>query len=239
MPRSYWSVKKYGSRWYSSPASSRLRAATLPCSIAVSQCSTRIRRPRTGCWWLATSPAAQTRGSLVRSVASVSTPLSTARPARSARPVAGLDADPHDEQVALDDRAVAQRQAYAAIRRRRDVLDLGVEPEVHAVRAMQVGEDLRDPGTDHPEQRQRGRLDHGHRAAGRRGGGGHLEPDPAGPDDDDPAALDQRGAQGTAVVEGAQVGDRRAAVVRGVEPARGGAGGDQEPVEPVRPGRAW
>ena len=47
MPRSYWSVKKYGARSYATSSPSMLRAATLPCSIALSQCSTRTRCPST------------------------------------------------------------------------------------------------------------------------------------------------------------------------------------------------
>ena len=39
-----------------------------------------------------------------------------------------------------------------------DLLDLDAEPQVDAVLAVQVGEDLGDLGAEHPQQRQLGRL---------------------------------------------------------------------------------
>ena len=44
-------------------------------------------------------------------------------------------------------------------------VDGGAEPEVDAVLAVQVGEDRRDLGAEHPQQRQLERLHHGHLGA--------------------------------------------------------------------------
>ena len=65
MPRSYWSVKKYGWRSYAASSPSIARAACRPWWIALSQCSTRTR-PSVGWSWRATSPRPRRRPCLPR-----------------------------------------------------------------------------------------------------------------------------------------------------------------------------
>ena len=83
-------------------------------------------------------------------------------------------------------------------------------------------------GAHHAQQRLRLRLDDGDLAADRAGSGGHLEADPPGPDDDHGRLLLERRAQGRTVVEGAQVGHPRAALVGRREATRFGAGRQEQ-----------
>jgi len=58
------------------------------------------------------------------------------------------------------------------------------EVEGHPVVAVQLGEDGGDLVTEHPAQREGVHLDHLHLGPVPAGGGGHLQADPAGADDD-------------------------------------------------------
>ena len=107
-------------------------------------------------------------------------PLSTASPASRAEPVVGDGADAHDHQVG--GQLVAVGEAHGAVGGR---LDARAEPQVDAVAAVELGELRPELGTEHPEQRLLGRVDDGDVRAGQPGGGGHLEADPAGTDDQD------------------------------------------------------
>ena len=101
-----------------------------------------------------------------------------------------------------------------------------------------LGEDRGDLRTEDPQQRLVERLDQGHLGIGVACGGGDLEADPATADDADPGAGGQRGLDAAGVLHGAQVDDRRAALVGHPEVARARAGGEHEVVvrRPVGPG---
>lgn len=60
----------------------------------------------------------------------------------------------------------------------------GVEVQVDAVLAVQVGEDARHVLADGADEREWVALDDGHRATGLPRGGGDLEADPPGTDDE-------------------------------------------------------
>ena len=104
----------------------------------------------------------------------------------------------------------------------------GVEVQVDAVLAVQVGEDARHVLTDRAHEGKGGALDHGDRATCRPGGRRDLEADPAGTDDEQAAAevlLELLG-----LLDGAQVGDRHTRLVGHRQVPRGGAGGDEQVV---------
>lgn len=73
-------------------------------------------------------------------------------------------------------------------------------PQRDAVLAVQVGEDLRHPGAEDPQQRQLGLLQHGDLGAARAGRRGGLQADPARADDD-LRGVAELGPQVVAVVE--------------------------------------
>ena len=84
-------------------------------------------------------------GSEVRSPASTAMPLPISRPAASASWVFGRDADADDHRVGLDLAAVGQPYPAGPAAAPVISLDLDAEPQVDAVLAVQVGEDLRRP----------------------------------------------------------------------------------------------
>jgi hypothetical protein len=69
------------------------------------------------------------------------------------------------------------------------VFDLRAEPELDAVRAMQIREHLCQPAAQDALQGERGGLQHSDRGAAFAGGGGDLQADPAGADDHQPGAV--------------------------------------------------
>src|SRR5690349_9514880 len=149
------------------------RAAAGPPFRALAQCSTRTRRPSSGWKEFATSPAAKMSGSEVRSASSVSTPLPVSRPARAASSVVGGRADADDQDVGGDFGA-AGRDDHAGAELDRPL----AEPELHAVRPVQLGENGTELGAKLVVQRARLRLEHGDSALGRTGGRGGLQADP-------------------------------------------------------------
>ena len=204
------------------------RAAAGPWCSALSQCSTRSR-PKPGWRWLATSPAAKMPGALVSSRPSTSTPFSTASPAASASPVRGAAPTP----------TTTTSQAIVAPSCGRDALDpavalegrhAGLHPQVDAVVAMQVAVDRADLVPEHALERHRLGRDDGDVQAALPGRGGDLRPDPAGADDDQPAARVEALAQRVAVGERPQQWTPVEVGAGEVQPPRLGAGGQQQPV---------
>ncbi len=88
-PVSNSSPKKNDTSSNASRSPSMLRAARRPCLTALSQCSTRRRQPNTVSVKLATSPAANTCGSLLCRQASTTTPSSSASPLPCRNPTSG------------------------------------------------------------------------------------------------------------------------------------------------------
>ena len=78
--------------------------------------------------------------------------------------------------------------------------------QIHAVRFVQRREVRSDQGTENVAERDVQRLEDGDATSEPCARGGHLGPDEAGADDDDPGLVDRGdgGAQGERVVEGAQ-----------------------------------
>jgi hypothetical protein len=156
----------------------------------------------------------------------VATPLSTVSPAASASSVAGADAS-HDEVGghlgAVVEHRVREAAAYGA-----ELAHPGAEPEVDAVRHVQIAEDGGHLVADHAAQRQRVGLDHGDRAAVLAGGGRHLQADPAGADDEHLATGAQPFEQHVGLVDGAQVSHVAQLRARHGERAHPGTGGEQQ-----------
>ncbi len=94
--------------------------------------------------------------------------------------------------------------------------------------AVQAGEDLGDLAPQHPQQRQLGRLQHRHLGAGRAGGGRRLQADPARADHHDPGPGAEYLLQPLAVLDPAQVEHPGEVGARHGQPARRGAGGEQQ-----------
>ncbi len=67
-----------------------------------------------------------------------------------------------------------------------DLADLHPAAQVHAVLAVQAGEDLGDLVAQYPQQRQSRHLQHGDLGTGGAGRGRGLQADPAGADHRDP-----------------------------------------------------
>ena len=160
-------------------------------------------------------------GSLVRSDLSTRTPLSTSSPAASASWVRGRTPDADHHRVGPE--LLAEIDPDAG---RRDLGDLRAEPQVDAVLAVQLGEHLAHLRAEHAEQRQLGRLEHHDVGARLAGGGGDLEADPTGADDDQPLALPEGGPDPVGVGMGAQ-GQRRVRARDG-QRARLRAGGQDQ-----------
>ena len=151
------------------------------------------------------------------------------------------DADPDDNEVALDDGAVAQRDSLDRTVAP-ESLDDGFGQELDAVVAMELQEDLRDLGAEHVLQRQGAHLEQRHLAPFLARRGGNLGPDPTRADHHQSPALSQplcRSARNRRRC--GDTGSRRDPT-RNVKASRGGPGRDQEPVVadalPRHPGRA-
>ena len=139
------------------------------------------------------------------------------------------DPDPDDDHVGLDVTAVRRPTAGGPAPAAGDLQRLHTAAQVDPVVLVQVGEDLRNLATEHPQQRQVGHLQHGDLSAGRAGGGGGLQPDPAGADHHDPG------------------GRWKAALIRSLSPGGAGRGRHrgQRPVQKAAaarirwPAAAW
>ena len=103
---------------------------------------------------------------------------------RLASPATSLDAEQHALTLAGGDVLPYERLLIATGSSAR-ALDALAEAELHAMTAVEVREPAADLLPHDAEERSGLRLDDGHDAAGIAGGGGDLEADPPGADDDD------------------------------------------------------
>ena len=108
-------------------------------------------------------------GSEVRSCASTRMPLSTSRPAASASPVLGVMPTPTMTASASMRLPSASSTPFALAVGAGDLGDLDAAAQIHAVVAVQAGEDLGDLGAEHAQQRQFRGLQHRDLDAGRPG----------------------------------------------------------------------
>jgi hypothetical protein len=112
--------------------------------------------------------------------------------------------------------------------------DRRAEVEPHAPVLVQVGEEAAELRAQRPEQRGGLRFDDRHLGAVAARGGGDLQADPARADQQQPSVLPAQGLQGgpqpLRVVQLAQVVDAAQFSPGDVQRARGGAGGEQQPV---------
>ena len=92
----------------------RVRAAWVPIAMALSQCSTRITSPKRRLGQRATSPAATTPGAAAQ-VASQSTPLSSGEPGVLQPPGVGAHADADDDEVHVEHGAVGEADPLDAV----------------------------------------------------------------------------------------------------------------------------
>jgi hypothetical protein len=139
------------------------------------------------------------------------------------------DPDADDDGVGRDVAAVGQPDAAGPAVRGGDLAHLNAEPQVHAVLAVQAGEDAGNLGAEDPQQRQLGRLQQGDLDAGRAGRGGALQPDPPRADDRDPGDGLEGGLDLVTVAHPAQVEHAICVGARHPEAARRGPGGQQQP----------
>ena len=139
------------------------------------------------------------------------------------------DPDADDDRVGRDVAAVGQPDAVGPAARGGDLAHLHAEPQVHAVLAVQAGEDPGDLGAEHPQQRQLGRLQHGDLDASRAGRGGAFQADPARADDRDPGGGLEGGLDLVAIAHPAQVEHAVGVAARHREVPRRGPGGQQQP----------
>jgi len=146
----------------------------------------------------------------------------------------GLDPDPDDEEVDVERAAVAEgdRRTVAA---RGDGGHLDAGAQVDAVLAVEVGEDLRDLRPEDAQEREVERLEDGDLRAVVPRGRSDLEADPAAADDADASARGEALPQRERVVDGAEVDDGYAGVVRHRQVTCPRAGGEHEVavVEPL------
>ena len=173
------------------------------------------------------SPAAKMSGSELRSWSSTRTPLSVRRPAAWARVVSGVTPIPTTSRSASIDEPSAKchdRQSAVCL----DGRDLGVGAQVDAVCLVEGREGAGDLRSQDAEQGQVQGFqdgDVGTRAAGRRG---YLQADPSAADDHQSTPDMQPGPDQVGVLDGAQVGDGRAAVVGHRQVARSRPGDQQQ-----------
>ena len=142
----------------------------------------------------------------------------------------GDDADAHDHQVGVDERAVGQPDPLDPVAAL-EPGDADPEAQVDAVVAVQVAHDGAHLVAERPPQRHGQRLEDGDVAARGPAGGRHLGPDEAGAHHHDaPGPAVELGPHGQAVVQRAQRVDPGQAL--GARQLAGrGAGGDDQAVE--------
>ena len=204
------------------------RAAAGPWCSALSQCSTRSR-PSPGWRWLARSPAAKIPGTLVSRRPSTSTPFSSASPAASASSVRGAAPTP---TTTASQSIVAPSCVRTRSTRPSPSNDghAGLHPHLDPVVAVEVEVDRAHLGPEHALERHRLGRDEGDVHAALAGGGGDLGSDPAGADDDEPAAGVEALADRVAVGERPQEMDAVEVRAGEAQAARLGAGRQQQPV---------
>ncbi len=121
---------------------------------------------------------------------------------------AWLCADADDHDVGLEGRAVTEHHArHSVVAVGRQAGDLDPAADVNAVVAVRSKEGAGYPGPQHALHRQPRLFQHRHLGAVGACGCGDLEADPTAPDDDGARTTRQRGIQGGAVLDGAQVVD--------------------------------
>ena len=111
---------------------------------------------------------------------------------------------------------------------RDDFLDPGAEPEVDAVRRMQVAIDGRNLIAEHPTQGQRVHFNDRHGATVLPGRGGRLQADPAGPDHHHVPAFLEPLEQHIRLIQGAQVMHALQVGTRSRQRPHPGTGGQQQ-----------
>ena len=197
--------------------------------MALSQCSTRISSPKRWLGQRATSPAATTPGA-ARVVASHTTPSSRARPEPSSQPGVRRDADAHDHEVGVDERAVGQPDVLDAVAAL-EPGDADAEAEVDAVVAVQVAHHRAHLVAERPAERHGQRLEDRDVAARDAAGGRHLGADEPGADDHDPPAPPSSAARTARESSSVRSVWTPASVSVPGRRAGRGAGGDDQPVE--------
>ena len=108
-------------------------------------------------------------------------------PRRAREPVLGEHADADDDEVGGRAFAVGKDDCGGGAVRALDRVDADAEAEARAERLVRVEEEVRGRRR-HGAAERAGDLDHRHLAADRERGGGDLEADEAGADDDDAPA---------------------------------------------------
>ncbi|GAA3118507.1 hypothetical protein GCM10020254_76910 [Streptomyces goshikiensis] len=224
----YWWVQNHGTGVWTVGTPSMLRATAAPWSWALVQCSTRQLPP---------SARAGPAGHVARRV----------DPGDG-----GLPERVHDDAVVhLEPGAFGEVRVGGPCRRRRppyaptgrrpgvggdhevalplEAFEADAGADVDAAGAVQSGDGVGDRCGQHAPQGVRLGLRDGDLAAHPAGGGGDFEADEAGADDEDGAAVDQRGPQVARVGEGAQPVDPGEPFRPG-EVAGAAAGGEEEPV---------
>jgi hypothetical protein len=119
----------------------------------------------------------------------------------SSQTASGRRPDPDDDGIRRDDGAVTEPDAAHRTPRTLDRLDRDRRAQVDAVRAVEIGEHLRELRPEHPHQGQLQRLEHHHigpcLACGRR----DLEADPAPAHEHQPRARLHEGPDAVAVLD--------------------------------------
>jgi len=203
--------------------------ATLPIVFALSSCSTLMRASSAGLWKLATSPAANTAGWLVRHSSSTTMPLSTRRPACSANSTLGWMPRPATTASALTSRWVVVRITAGPLPRVKPVTPFA---DVHhdALLAVVVHEERGEIGGIDARAEPCFGNDHGHVAALHPQSRGDLAADEPATEHGEPHGLIGEGAEPPVVCQSAEVDD-----VRRFERqlARRTAGREQQPIESI------
>lgn len=116
----------------------------------------------------------------------------------------GACADGHQDRVRLDTGAVVEPHAGGAAPGDGDLPDLHPAAQVDAVIAVQSGEHLAHLRSERGPQRHRFGFQHSHFQPGGPRRGGHLQPDPTGPDDRQPLRAVEHLQQSVGVLDGPQ-----------------------------------
>ena len=117
----------------------------------------------------------------------------------------GSDSDPDEDHVGLDPAPVVQNDTGHGPIPAGQFGHRNLAAQVHAVVTVQVSKDGCGLGAEDAQQRQLGGFEEGHVKSRVAGGGGGLQPDPAGADDRDPARLGEPGLDAVTVLDAAQV----------------------------------
>ena len=156
-------------------------------------------------------------------------PLSTAMPAWAASPVRGCTPTPTTTKSHSSLRPSLVRTRSTALSPSKASTPVPISIS-HAVVGVDVAVDGADLGAEHALERDCDRIEDGDLKAALTSRGSDLGADPARADHDDRAAAVQPFAQGVGVLDAAQVEDAVEVAAGNREPARLGAGGEQQPV---------